>query len=198
MLETLANLGEFVGGFAVVLSLIYVGFQLNETRKQMQASALQQRITARISTWSDQLDKQALNSARDKFFEYELYRRDETLDGIEELTQAERRALLRELAIELVYFQNVFYQRKHKTLDVEQSSPLDYMACFNKAPQRRHWKDTMRLNGHFPHDYVEHIDGIVKKYDEIERRMAEDEDADFSSQFQEVFKIPPPPNWLDS
>lgn len=53
MLETLGNIGEFLGGMAVIASLVYVGFQLRETQKQMHANSLQQRINTRIQVWSD-------------------------------------------------------------------------------------------------------------------------------------------------
>ena len=39
MLEQLANIGELLGGIAVVASLLYVGVQLRENRKQMRANA---------------------------------------------------------------------------------------------------------------------------------------------------------------
>ena len=197
MLETLANLGEFLGGVAVVLSLLYVAFQLHQTRKQMKANAMQDRITLRINTWSNQLDLEALASAHDKIFEHELYRRDLLLHEIEELSLRERRALSAELRIELVYFQNLFYQRQNHIMDRNQSLPLDYMMCFNTAPLRRHWKDSLRLFGHFPNDYIAHVDGIVKKYDEVERRLSDDENMEFDPVFLEIFDVPPPPRWIE-
>jgi hypothetical protein len=40
MLENLANWGEFIGGMAVVISLIYVGVQIRETVKQARVDSL--------------------------------------------------------------------------------------------------------------------------------------------------------------
>ena len=195
MLETLAYLGEFLGGLAVILSLIYVGFQLNETRKQMKANALQQRINTRINIWTGQLEWDAYHSALDKFFEHELYKLDLQYHEIEELTLRERRALQHHLTIELVYFQNLFYQVKHNIIDEEECTPLKYMMCFNPAPARRHWKDFLRLNNHFPFEFVAHTDEIVKKYDALEDQMSADEDAEFEALFLEIFDVPPPPRW---
>lgn len=197
MLETLANFGEFIGGIAVLASLVYVGFQLQATRKQVRANTLQQRIDSRINTWLQFFDSEALQSARDKFFEHELYKLDENFSDIEELTLRERRALERELYIELVYFQNLHYQLSNGLIEPEQSLPLSYMRCLMHAPHRRHWKDEIRLIGHFPQDFIRHVDGIVKKYDEVEKIMDQDQDAVFGSVVQSVFDIPAPPNWLD-
>lgn len=194
-MDTLANIGEFVGGIAVVLSLFYVGYQLRESRRQARADALQRRIDTRIGIWSHGLDREALISAREKFFDYELYKRDDSVWDIEELDIPEKRALEFELRIEIIYFQNMFYQRKHGLIERDESLPLDYMACFRNAPNRRGWKDSFRLNNHFPPDFIAHVDGVVKKYDEIERRMDADQDADFQAVMAEVFEMPAPPAW---
>lgn len=195
-MEMLADFWEVAVGLAVVAALVYVGYQLREGRSQARADTLQRRLDTRIRTWQQQLEVEALHSAKDKFFEFELYREDATLHEIEELTLRERRALERELMIELTYFQNLFYQRTHQLIEPADSLPLDYMRCFESAPQRRAWKDQIRLTNHFPPDFVRHADTIVKKYDEVERRMAADEDADFSAVVADVFDLPAPPAWI--
>lgn len=195
-MEPLANFGEFIGTIAVVLSLVYVGYQLSEARKQARADTLQRRMDTRINIWAQALDREALNSAREKYFEFELYKVDELPWDIEELDVSERRALNLELLIELVYFDNLFYQRKHGLIEKNDSLPLDYMNCFRNAPQRRLWKDNFRGSDHFPPDFVAHADAIVKKYDRVERRMDEDQDADFNATLAEVFDIPAPPPWV--
>lgn len=198
MLEQLANIGELLGGVAVLTSLVYVGIQLRETRKQMQANALQISIDSRIAIWSRQLDSEALHCAKDKFFDDELYKRDVLLDEIEELTLRERRAEGSALLIELVFAQNQFFQKKQQIIDEEQYKPLDYMSFLIPAPHRREWKDRLRLNGYFPNDYISHVDEVVKKYDEVERIMDANEDADFFSTVSQVFNTPAPPNWIET
>ena len=42
MIETLANWGEFLGGLAVIVSLIYVGIQVRNSAKQTMLSTMQQ------------------------------------------------------------------------------------------------------------------------------------------------------------
>jgi hypothetical protein len=197
MLEALANFAEIIGGIAVIASLLYVGFQLNETRIQVQANAYQQRMSMRSDTWSDQLDKEALFSANEKMFEEELYRRDVRLDELEELTYRERRALNGRLAIELIYFNTLHYLRSEGLVSQENAKPLDYMVILNSTPVRRQWKDVLRLGDHFPADFVSHVDKVVKKYDEVERRMDADENADYSGVVDKVFDRPPPPQWID-
>ncbi len=198
MLEQLANIGEFLGGIAVVASLIYVGVQLRENRKQMQANAAQLRIDSRIAIWNRQLDSDALHCARDKFFEHELYKRDVLLDELEELTLRERRASSSALAIEIIFSQNQFFQKNQQIINEEQYSPLAYMSFLIPAPHRREWKDKLRLSGYFPNDYIAHVDEIVKKYDRAEKIMDEDEDADFFSIVHQVFNTPAPPKWIDT
>ena len=198
MLETLANLGEFIGACAVVLSLIYISFQLKESRQLSRTDALLSRIDTRLNIWLRELDVDALHSAQEKFFEEELYKLDLHFHEIESLTRKERQALIRQLEVELVYFQALFYQKKYGVIGAEESGPLDYIMALNRAPQRRHWKDTLRLINHYPPDFVAHVDNIVKKFDEVERIMDADQDADFESVFLQVFDVPPPPNWLSA
>lgn len=197
MLETLANFADIIAGIAVIASLLYVAFQVNATRKQIQANALQQRMALRIETWSDQMSKEALLTAREKIFEHEIYRRDALMEEIEELTFQERRALTNSLAIEVVYFHMLFYLRQLNLVSLENSKPLDTMVIFRDAPFRREWKDRLRLSDNFPDDYIRHVDRVVKKYDEVERRMSEDQDADIQYVTAEVFNRPPPPRWID-
>lgn len=196
MLETLANLGEFVGGLAVFATLIYLAYQVSETRKQMRAEAIQQRWTLRINTWLKVLDTTAFHACRDKFFEYELYREDKLLHEIEELELREIRAYRQWLTIELVYFQSLFTQREAGLLSADNSLPLDNFYPMRDAPARREWKDQIRLTGNFPGDYVRYVDSVVKKYDRIEKIMETDENADFNEVMQEVFDMPAPPSWL--
>lgn len=192
----MANLATVLIAVAVTGALLYICYQLNDARNHRRATALLQRIEIRINTWIHELDIDALRSAKDKFFEDELYKRDQNFHEIDELNQRERQALIRQLEIDLVYFQLLYYQRKYEITGPEESGPLDYVMALNTAPHRRHWKDRLRLINHFPADFVRHIDGIVKKFDEVERVMDADQDADFEAVFLEVFNVPAPPDWL--
>lgn len=182
----------------VAAALIYISYQLVVLRKLSQAEALQKRMDSRINVWLHELDSGSLHSARDKFFEHELYKLDEKFSDIEELTLRERRALEQELYIELVYYQNLHHQLGLGIMEPEQSLPLKYLRCLMHAPQRRHWKDQVRLSNQFPEAFVRHVDSVVKRYDQVEKVMDEDQDAEFESVVQKIFNIPAPPNWLDN
>lgn len=198
MLEHLANIGELLGGIAIVISLIYVGIQLRENRKQMQANALQLRLDSRIAIWATKLDSEAMQSADDKLFELELYKRDVLIDEIEELTLRERRAARTALAIEVNYALTQFLQKDQKIGNKEQHGALEYTEFLFPAPNRREWKDKLRLNGIYPNDYIAYIDEVVKKYDKVEKIMDEDQDADFFATVNQVFNTPSPPSWIET
>ena len=191
-------MGELVGGIALIFLLAYIAYELKQARRQARSDTLQRLVDTRLDIWRAAIDNNALRTAKQKIFEHELYQRDAMLHDIDELTGEEQRALALSLQMELVYFQSLFYQRVNGLIAIEQALPLDYIRILTNAPFRRHWKDSLRLLGHFPPDYVQHVDGVVKKYDAVERRMASDEDAEFEAIVQEVFDTPPPPHWLNS
>ena len=196
MLENLGHLGEFLGGLAILIPLVYISLQLREAERQRRAEAMQNRINLRIRIWQQELEYDALHAAWDKFYEEELYKQDSDFHEIEQLTLRERRALIKNMELELLYFQLLFYQREKGIIGDEESGPLNYIMTMRPAPHRRHWKDVHRLIDHFPRDFVSHVDTIVQRFDEVERIMDNDQDADFQTVFLEVFNVPAPPPWL--
>ena len=178
-------------------TLIFAVLQLQRLLRHIQARALQERANQRITIWTDQLEKDALHSAQDKFFEHELYKRDELFPDIEELTLRERRAIMSAFNIELLYFQNLFHQVNLGAISAAQSTPLKYMRCMMDAPQRRYWKDYLRQSNHYPEDFVAHVDQVVKKFDRVEAVMDNDQDAEFEAVFLDIFDVPAPPDWVN-
>lgn len=51
MIETLGSLGSFIGGFGVVISVIYLAVQIRQNTKSLSSAAYQQIVTS-ISDWS--------------------------------------------------------------------------------------------------------------------------------------------------
>ena len=51
MIEVLGSLGSFVGGFGVIISVIYLALQIRQNTKSLSSAAYQQ-IVASISDWS--------------------------------------------------------------------------------------------------------------------------------------------------
>ncbi len=189
----LLNLGVLVGCLAIAGSVIYLAFQIIEARVQMQVDSTRKQTQTRIDWWRHQLSIADLESARDKFFDHELYKQDATFSELEELTLRERRALQTELLIELAYFQNLHYQLSKGLIEANQIRSLIYMRCLTGAPQRRFWKDTARITGNYPDEFISHVDTIVKKYDDVETIMDSDQDADFEAAVQAAFQTPSPP-----
>lgn len=196
MLQTLSQAVVVVGVPALIVVLLYLLNQVSDVRRHMRADATNKRVTSRINIWLQEWDKEAFHSALDKFFEYELYKRDCPLHELEELNLREVRAYRRWLSIELLSFMGLFEQRQSNLVDRKDSLPLDYMLCLSSAPARREWKDTFRLNGHYPEEYIVFVDHIVKKYDGVEQHMNDNEDANYNEVFQNTFDVPPPPSWL--
>ncbi|MFT7220812.1 MAG: hypothetical protein ACI8Z1_002432 [Candidatus Azotimanducaceae bacterium] len=180
----------------IAAALIVAAMQLHFIRRNLEANSFQEKSQQRIGIWTAQLEKEALYSARDKFFEHELYKRDVLFPEIDELTLRERRAIISAYNIEIIYFQNLFYQNQRGIISEEQSKPLHYMRCMMDAPQRRYWKDFMRQNNHYPAEYVAHVDSVVKKYDQVEEVMDLDQNAEFEAVVLKVFDVPPPPVWF--
>ena len=52
-LQDFANLGEAIGGFAVVVSLLFVGFELRQARSAYQNSLLKQQVARTIELGRD-------------------------------------------------------------------------------------------------------------------------------------------------
>lgn len=181
----------------IAVALVYAAMQLHFIRRNLEASAFQEKSHQRIGIWTAQLEKEALHSAQDKFFEHELYKRDVLFPEIDELTLRERRAIMSAYNIEILYFQNLFYQKQQGIISSEQSKPLHYMRCMMDAPQRRYWKAFMRQNNHYPADYIAHVDSVVKKYDQVEEVMDLDQNAEFEAVVLKIFDVPPPPTWVN-
>lgn len=187
---------EFFATAIIAAALIYAAIQLRSIRRNMEAHAFQEKANQRITIWTDQLEKDALHSAQDKFFEHELYKRDVLFPEIDELTLRERRAIMSAFIIEILYFQNLFHQVNLGAISAEQSKPLKYMRCMMDAPQRRYWKDYLRQSNHYPADFVAHVDQVVKKFDQVEAVMDNDQDAEFEAVVLDVFDVPSPPEWI--
>jgi len=166
MWEILGNAGDFVGGIAVVASLIYVGFQVRSARKQMHASALQDRIATRIALWSYRIDPEALRSGALKLMALEREGHEIDLETTDRLDDLEKLALRIGFVSELIYFQNLFYQRRHSLIEADQSLPLDEIGMLQSAAYRNEWTQRLRESRSFPPDFIEHVDRVARRWAE--------------------------------
>lgn len=101
----LGAIGELVGGVAVIASLIYVGYQVRETRTAMRASAAQARTDLGVSLiatrYSTDIGEILVRSQEDPM----------SLDSVAKFK------LKSFFAAHVRHCQNLFYQRENKLLD---------------------------------------------------------------------------------
>ncbi len=117
MIETLGNLGEFIGSIAVVISLVYVAFQLRQTQKVIRAQASHSRTELEFQL----IEKRLQNPG--------ILRRSE--EEWPEMPFEEKRKMLHLMHMHFVMYQNDFYQRNlgmiapGLTVDVQNIPNLD-------------------------------------------------------------------------
>ena len=117
MIEILGNLGEFIGSIAVVISLIYVAFQLRQTQKVIRAQAAHSRTELEFQL----IDKRLQNPG--------MLRRSE--EEWHAMPFEDKRKMLHLTHMHFVMYQNDFYQRNlgmidpGLTLDVQNIRGLD-------------------------------------------------------------------------
>lgn len=164
MIDLLGNLGDFIGGFAVVGGLVFVGIQLKSARDQMQAGALQARIDTRINLWISQVKEGAYASARVKMRDHDLHVAEVPFMALPHLDIAEIAALQTHFSSELVYLQYLFYLRKKRLIEPDQALPLNRIDLLWSAPCRAQWK-MLRPTGNFPEDFCQHVDEIAARWE---------------------------------
>lgn len=104
-LEQLANLGEFIGGIAVIASLIYLAVQIRQNTQSVKSSTL----ATNTSIWSSML----VNLADDGKSEAYLY----GMLGREDISPAQLLQFVQIARAMLVSFETQHYQYLHGALD---------------------------------------------------------------------------------
>lgn len=144
-------IGELASAILLFLSLTYVGFQIQQTRKMMSVTAAQARSDGLINilaTLEDVSFSECFCSVREK--DYEMLSVDE---------RSRVSAFFMRL---LLHSQNGLYQRKQGVLDTEQSLVLDSMPYFTQGVGYSYWQRT-RLTGGYTKSFVDHIDKVIKQ-----------------------------------
>jgi hypothetical protein len=106
MLDTLGNLGDFLGGIGVLVTLIYLAIQIRQNTKSNRAASYQE-ATAALSDWSSNL---ARDSSSMRIF---LLGNDDS-EEIDEFEKAQYRLLIMSL---FRHFENLHYQYLQGTMD---------------------------------------------------------------------------------
>ena len=112
--QLLGNYGEFVGAFAVVLTLAYLARQIKQSNNVSAAQAYQERANTRMSLHNDQSDSEYLAPI--------LFRLSElgwpsNVEAIEDLEGLDLHRFRQNQLAGLVRFDNNFYQYRHGFLD---------------------------------------------------------------------------------
>jgi len=129
-LEDLANLGEAIGGFAVLVTLVYLALQIRQNTRAVRAATYQQVVDA-TSDWSATLcqhDDLLLVWTRG------------TRDGIDSLGEFERTKFSFALLTLLRRVENIHYQELSGTLEPEAWSGIrNSLQRMFKTPGTQNW-----------------------------------------------------------
>jgi len=145
----LGALGEFVAAIAVVASLIYVGFQISQSRTQMKANAAQARTDSLVSM-------QAAFMAIPELVEAQ--RKEST--G-ETLTELEQRYISLELHTRTSMLENWHYQRSLGQLDQALTKRLDLLRVYRRSDFACAWWDDAERRRAYSESFVDHANGVL-------------------------------------
>ena len=146
-LEALGNLGDFIGSVAVVLSLIYVGFQLRQTQKVIRAQAAHART---------ELEFQLINLRIQ--FPGNLRQSEENW---EDMSFEEKRTSFHMMHMHFTMYQNDFYQRNLGMIDPGLTQDVRKIKSLESDHFMEFWE---QFKGSYSDDFVAEIEK------EIERR----------------------------
>lgn len=157
-LQDLGNLGEFIGAFAVVISLIYLAIQIRQNTKQMRESSQVSRL----------LLQENFVSGQEAFFRSFL-ENDEThriwrlgFGESDEITSDEDRERFGFMLYGQMYRYHVMYQaRAVEPLELDRCLiQIDRMAA---VPAFRSWWTRHRPSFAFDPEFVDLVDSRIEK-----------------------------------
>ena len=151
----LGALGEFLGVFALVATLIYLAIQVRQSRMQMKASTTQARSDSWVNLMSTRLASPELVDA--------LLKEQEAPDT---LTERDLFYIHSDLNMRTLSLENWFYQRSLGNLDPAMTTRLDRLMIY-RSPVARAWWDRIseRRKGLHP-EFIAHVDAVLAKGDE--------------------------------
>jgi hypothetical protein len=149
--EALGAIGELTGAMLLLGSLVYVGVQIRDTKRQMVASAAQARTDSFIELWKVRFEP--------GFIETETKSRNEP----DSLTPEERSKLVNFLTMFMTFMQNNYYQRSVGSLEASQSGALDKLPLLMVTPLYVEIWQSARDSGSYSDEFVQHVDEVVRK-----------------------------------
>jgi len=106
MIESLGNIGDFIGGFGVVVTVIYLAYQIRQNTASTR-SATYQSVVADVSEWTLQL---GLNPESARIYVTGI-------EDLDDLTSAEVAQFNFLLASVIRHFENIHYQYLSGAID---------------------------------------------------------------------------------
>lgn len=142
--DALGAIAEAIGALAVVMSLVYFGYQIRETRITVRAQSAQARTelaTSLMKDWADILVK---------------------TKNLSEIDDADRIQLRQFFLRNMMNHQNLYYQQKTGALDPLFAGPLKTMNFYRQGAPRAWWDEYGRTQAVFGAEYVAYVDSILE------------------------------------
>lgn len=151
--EAIGAVGELLGAILLLVSFIYLGVQVRETRKQMSLAGAQARADSLRELFALRMKKE--------FIVAEIKAESDP----SQLSKEEARLLDYWFFAFLVLRQNNFYQRQVGILDKNQSGALDEMPLITKSDfYMGRWAAAKRQTGaSFSPEFIAHVDGLIAR-----------------------------------
>ena len=152
-LSDYGSIAEIVGMLGMIGSLVYVGYQLQQARLQMNGQASQARTDALMRLW--------LTTASSDYARVDT--KAEEASCIADLAEVDRRQLNGFMVSWFGFLQNSFYQKKIGLLDIEQVGYLNKLPYFRRTYVQEFWQ-LHKSFGTYPEDFVAHVDSLIAKH----------------------------------
>jgi hypothetical protein len=168
MLEALGNIGDFLGGIAVIATLAYLAIQVRQNTKQMEQSSKVVAASA-YQNITDLASRSNVLTATDRdFADLRLRAR----DGIEDLDDIDRLRMTSVVVNLFRNFENIHHQYEAGLLNTDQYESWDRLIAFHLSHRgtRQIWSQVSAV---FSNEYQSKISTMLAK-----RRSAPSEDGD--------------------
>ena len=150
-LQDLASVAEIVGGVAVVISLIYVGLQVNSSTSAIRSAATSEATTA-VQSWY--LEMGSNRQASDIWFN--------ALTSPEPLPARDEFQFMMSMHASLLGMQNSYLLSKEGTLDADfrEGVTTAIVSVKDLPGMDRYWK---QRRGYFHTGFAEYVDSLLAR-----------------------------------
>jgi hypothetical protein len=149
--EAIGAVGEITGAILLLGSLIYLGVQIRDTKRQMSAAGAQAR--------SDALRDLMKERMSEPYLEAHI----KSLNNPTDLTEKERFVLGNWLYMFLSFMENSFYQRAVGMLDETQKGALDSMPLVTGSDLHIEMWENYKQAGLFSETFLQHVDRLIRE-----------------------------------